>query len=159
MENNNIMKTILKYLTMFLISGTIYYIIECLFKGHASTKEMFILSGILTIFIQMINNLFSYETDFLLQGICGSLIITLSEAIGGYQWNLIEHKEIWDYSSLPLSFVGGQVNVFFSILAWIPLSMFGIVLLDYMEWKWFGYKKDTPPYYKIFGNFIFQFKK
>ena len=34
----------------------------------------------------------------------------------------------------------------------------GIPILDLIEWKVFKYKPETPPYYKVFGKKIFQFK-
>ena len=31
-----------------------------------------------------------------------------------------------------------------------------IPILDYVEWKVFGYKSDVKPYYKLFGKKIFE---
>lgn len=158
------LKIICKYLTMFTITGSIYYLIEYIWKrliikcNSELSWRMFALSGILCLIIGMLNNIFTYEADFLLQSLVGSLLITLSEGIAGYQWNTIEHLNIWDYSNLMFSFIAGNICVEFTILAWVPLSAITIVFMDYLDWKWFGYMSSTPPYYKIFGKKIFQFR-
>ena len=107
------MKRIIKYSTLFIVYGLIYFIIECLYKGKLSDWRMFVLAGFIGIMIGLINNLFDIKTDFILQCIIGMLITTLSEAIGGFYWNLQCGLHIWDYSSLPFSFIGGQINLFF----------------------------------------------
>ena len=145
------MKRIIKYFTLFITYGSIYFIIECLYKGKLSDWRMFVLAGFIGIMIGLINNLFEMNTDFLLQCIVGMLIATLSEAVGGYYWNIQCGLGIWDYSSLPFSFVGGQINLFFSFI-WLFLSGVVIVLDDYLRWKL--YHEEKPRYY-IHGKKIF----
>lgn len=118
---------------------------------------MAILGGFLGLFIGIINNAFSFETDLILQGIIGSLSITLSEAVFGYQWNIIENLKIWDYSSLMFSGVGGQVSLIFSLFVWIPLSVFCVLLDDFINY--YIMKIDPCPYYKINGKVFLQFKE
>lgn len=57
---------------------------------------------------------------------------------------------IWDYSSLPFSFIGGQINLFFSLI-WMFLSGIVIILDDILRWKL--YKEERPEYY-IHGKLI-----
>ena len=144
-------KRLAKYSTLFLTYGTIYFIIECIYKGKLSDWRMFVLAGFIGVVIGLINNLFEMNTDFVLQCIVGALIASLSEAIGGFYWNLQCGLRIWDYSALPFSFVGGQINLFFSI-AWMFLSGIVIVLDDFLRWKL--YNEEKPKYY-IHGNRIF----
>lgn len=118
---------------------------------------MAILGGFLGLFIGIINNAFSFETDLILQGIIGSLSITLSEAVFGYQWNIIENLKIWDYSSLMFSGVGGQVSLIFSLFVWIPLSVSCVLLDDFINY--YIMKIDPCPYYKIFGKVFLRFKE
>ena len=118
---------------------------------------MAILGGFLGLFIGIINNAFSFETDLILQGIIGSLSITLSEAVFGYQWNIIENLKIWDYSSLMFSGVGGQVSLIFSLFVWIPLSVFCVLLDDFINY--YIMKINPCPYYKIFGKVFLRFKE
>lgn len=133
-----------KYLTLFGTYGLIYFVIECIYKGKLSDWRMFVLAGFIGIVIGLINNLFDMNTDFILQCFVGMLIATLSEAIGGYYWNLECGLGIWDYTSLPLSFVGGQINLFFSLI-WMFLSGVVIVLDDFLRWKM--YHEEKPHYY------------
>ena len=107
------MRKLIKYSILFIIYGTIYFVIECIYKGKLTDWRMFILAGFIGIAIGLINNLFEMNTDFILQCFVGSMIATLSEAVGGYYWNIENNLGIWNYSSLPLSFVGGQINLFF----------------------------------------------
>lgn len=141
----NMWKSILKYLILFIIYGGIYFVIESIYKGYITDYRMFILGGVIGILIGLINNLFSFNTNFILQCWTGTMITLLSECIFGYQWNIIENLHLWDYSQLPCSFVGGQINLFFAIV-WMLLSAVGIVLDDYLRWKIFNEEK---PHYTI----------
>ena len=125
------MKRIIKYFTLFITYGSIYFIIECLYKGKLSDWRMFVLAGFIGIMIGLINNLFEMNTDFLLQCIVGMLIATLSEAVGGYYWNLQCGLGIWDYSNQPYNFMG-QICPMFSV-AWFFLSIPVIYLDDYLK--------------------------
>lgn len=87
---------------------------------------------------------------FVLQCFVGSMIATLSEAVGGYYWNIENNLGIWNYSSLPLSFVGGQINLFFSLI-WLLLSGICIILDDILRWKL--YEEENPKYY-IHGKLV-----
>lgn len=141
-------KLFTEYLLLFLIYATIYFIIETVWKHKLTDYRMFILGGILGIIIGLFNNLFTYETDLFLQGYTGMITVCLVEAICGYQWNIVKGLGIWDYSQLPFSFVGGQVNLFFAI-AWFFLSIICIFIDDFVWYKLFNHEK---PYYKLFGK-------
>lgn len=137
--------SISKNLFLFLTYGFIYFVIECLFKHSITDIRMFILGGLLGVWIGLINNIFSFNTSFILQCIIGSMSTTLAEAILGYQWNIVEGLNIWNYSNLPFSTCAGQVNLFFSF-TWLILSGICIILDDYLRYKLFNEEK---PYYKL----------
>lgn len=141
----NVIKIISKYTVLFLTFGLIYFVIESVYKGHITDPRMIIMAGVIGVLIGLVNNLFSFDTNFILQSLVGTLIAVLAEGICGYQCNIVEHLELWDYSNLPLSFIGGQINLFFAI-AWMLLSAICIVLDDYIRWKFFDEEK---PYYII----------
>lgn len=138
-----VLKIIIQYVFLFLFFGTVYFIIECVYKQSITDIRMFLLGGILGILIGLINNLFNWDTSFLLQCFVGMLMILLAEAITGYQWNIVEQLNIWDYSHLPFSAVQGQINLFFGI-AWFGLSGVCIILDDILRWKFFN--EDKPKY-------------
>lgn len=104
--------------------------------------------------IDGLNNLFTYDMDFLLQVLFCTLFITTGEYVVGILWN--QNYEIWDYRKMPFN-LDGQICLIFTLL-WALISAIAIPLLDLIEWKVFKYKPETPPYYKIFGNMCFQFK-
>lgn len=136
---------LIKELCLFLTFGSIYFIIESIFKGHITNYRMFIMAGIIGILIGSINNWFSFETNFYLQCFTGTLVALLSECICGYQWNIIEHLSLWNYSKLPMSFVGGQINLFFAF-AWFLLSAICIYVDDIIRWKFF---EEEEPHYNF----------
>ena len=59
--------------------------IQAICEGKITDIRMAILGGILGCLIGALNNVFTFDSDFLLQGIVGTLLITLSEAVLGYQ--------------------------------------------------------------------------
>lgn len=58
------MRKLIKYSILFIIYGTIYFVIECIYKGKLTDWRMFILAGFIGIAIGLINNLFEMNTDF-----------------------------------------------------------------------------------------------
>lgn len=147
-------KIFMKYFLLMCFGGVIYVSLELLFRQY-STIEMMYCAMFCALFIAIINNIFSYEMDFLLQCIICMLICTGFEWIFGILFNQDFH--IWDYRNMPLVSPDYQVCVPF-MLVWLLLAIICIPLLDYIEWKVFNYKPLTPPYYKIFNKKIFQFK-
>lgn len=146
---------VFEYLILFFIYGGIYFIIECIYKNKISDYRMFILGGTIGCLIGLVNNIFTFDTDILLQGLFGALVTTLLEAVLGYQWNVIEGLAIWNYKRIPFSAVEGQVNLIFFIL-WIFLSLFCVFTDDLINYYILKYK--PIPYYKLFGKTIFRFK-
>lgn len=130
-----------KYLFLFIAGGTIYGMIEMLSRGYTHWT-MGVLGGICFICLGLINELLSWKTPLVLQMLIGSTIITILEFITGCIVNLWLDWNIWDYSDLPYNLLG-QISLFSSI-GWIGLSLVGIVLDDYIRWKWFG--EDKPKY-------------
>ena len=138
------MKTIFKNLILFIIGGIIYILIEILYRGN-SHWTMGILGGGCFLLIGWINEFFSWELPLYLQGVVGAIIITILEFITGCIVNIGLGWQVWDYSALPLNLCG-QICLSFS-LAWIGLSMIGVVLDDTLRWLLF---KEEEPKYKIF---------
>ena len=146
---------LLKEIFIFLFCGGIYYIMEIIFKGteRGSHWSMFCLAGVAGIFfIDGFNNFFSYDMDYLLQILLCTVCITACEYYIGITLN--KDFIIWDYRNMPWN-LNGQICPTFS-LVWAGLSAISIPILDWIEWKIFKYKPETPPYYKVFGHKIFQ---
>ena len=143
-----IIKLFNKYCILFLTYGFIYFIIESIYKLKITSPYMFLVGGIVGVLIGLVNNLFDMSTDFLLQCGVGTLLVLLMECIVGYDLNIIKGMAIWDYSRVPMNFVGGQICIPFAV-AWFILSGICIVLDDYLRYWWFSEEK---PYYIIWNK-------
>ena len=131
-----------KYDFLFFVGATIYVIIEKLYRGY-SHWTMFLLGGICFIALGLINEVIPWDMPLLLQMLVGGVIITILEFITGCVVNLWLGWNVWDYSELPFN-LWGQISLFSSIV-WVGLSLVGIVLDDYIRWKFFGEEK---PHYR-----------
>ena len=117
---------------------------------------MFFLAGLSALFfIDGLNDIFSYDMDYLLQCIICATAITVGELIVGLSLN--GDYSIWDYRNVPFNYEG-QICLPFYFL-WMVLSAIFIPVLDYIEWKWFNYESENPPYYKMFGKVIYKFRR
>ena len=149
-----VLKVIAKLIFTYALCGGLYVMLELAWRGR-SDISMLLLSGFLGLFAMFFNNIFSYETDYIIQVLSVSIIATFFEGLFGNVYNM--DYAIWDYRNLPLSFWNDQINLIF-FLFWITIVAIIIPILDYIDWKLFDYKPDTPPYYKVFGKIIYQFK-
>ena len=131
-----------KYEFLFFVGATIYVIIENLYRGY-SHWTMFLLGGICFIALGLINEVIPWDMPLLLQMFIGCIIITVLELITGCVVNIWLGWNVWDYSELPFN-LWGQISLFSSIV-WVGLSLVGIVLDDYIRWKFFGEEK---PHYR-----------
>ena len=130
-----------KYEFLFFVGATIYVVIEKLYRGY-SHWTMFLLGGICFIALGLINEVVPWDMPLLLQMFIGGAIITALELITGCIVNIWLGWNVWDYSELPCNLLG-QISLFSSI-GWVGLSLVGIVLDDFIRWKWFG--EDKPHY-------------
>lgn len=137
MKINNIFKMI----ALLLIGGAVYFYIEILWRGY-SHISMFILGGICFVLLGLINEFLPWEMGLLWQSLIGAGIITCLELITGLIVNVYLELNVWDYSNLPLNFMG-QISVVYALL-WIPLSCAAIVLDDYI--RYFAFNEEKPHY-------------
>ena len=132
-----------KYFILGIIGGAIYVLLEMLWRGF-SHWTMFLLGAVCFILIGLVNEVFEWDTPLILQMFCGCAIITALEFITGCIVNLWLGWDVWDYSELPFN-LWGQISLFSSIV-WVGLSLVGIVLDDFIRWKFFDEEK---PRYKL----------
>ena len=137
------MMRLLKPLILALTGGITYVLIEILFRGY-SHISMFILGGVLFLEIGYINELFPWDMSLILQGIIGSAMITVSELVAGIILNIWLGLNVWDYSSMPLNFMG-QICLPFSI-AWFFVAIAAVILDDWLRYLLFG---EERPHYRI----------
>lgn len=134
----------MKYPVLFFIGGAAYYGVELLFRGY-SHPTMFALGGLCFLLCGMVNEHLSWEMPFVLQQAIGALLITALELAFGVVLNRILGLNIWDYSDLPLNFLG-QICLPFTA-AWFLLAAVAILLDDYLRhWLW----HEEMPHYRFF---------
>lgn len=139
------MKQLLKQTALAVCGGCLYLLLELLWRGR-SHWTMFFLGGICFSLIGLLNEIIPWKMPLLLQGGIGSAAIVLPlEFLTGCVVNLGLGWEVWDYSGLPLNFLG-QICLPFALL-WVPVAMAAVVLDDWLRWKWFG---ELFPEYTLF---------
>lgn len=128
---------IIKYLTLFFFGGTAYYAIELLWRGHSHPSMIacggtcFVLLYLLSFVGNSVKNSAVAPLLPTLRAALGALCITATELAFGVVLNLGLHLNIWDYSAMPLNFMG-QICLTFSLL-WFLLSLPIIKLCNVME--------------------------
>ena len=133
-----LLREIIKLSLLFLMGGMIYFAIEIAFKGD-SHVSMFIVGGMAFLLIGGINNYFDRDMPLAWQMLCSAVIITFLELISGLIVNVWLELGVWDYSNIPLNFMGQICPRFF--LIWYFLSLAGIYLDDFFRYRMFGEKK------------------
>jgi uncharacterized membrane protein len=137
------MKSIIKYPMLFLFGGSIYYLLEIIFRGY-SFPAMAVCGGLCFIICGVINER-SRCMPLVLQQLIAASGITVIEFISGSILNVWLGLNMWDYSNMPGN-VLGQICPQFMIL-WFFLSAVGIILDDVIRWRLFGEEK---PHYHLF---------
>lgn len=133
-----------KYLVLMATGGLLYVALELVWRGR-SHWTMFLLGGICFVALGLINELLSWEMVLWKQILIGAAIITVLEFLTGCIVNLWLGWNIWDYSGLPGNILG-QICPQYCLL-WLPVSLAGIVLDDWLRYWWWG---EERPRYKLF---------
>lgn len=132
-----------KYLILFDTGGLLYVLLELLWRGW-SHWSMFILGGICFIALGLINEVFPWDMPLWKQMLAGACIVTVLEFITGCIVNLWLGWDVWDYSKMPGNILGQVCPQFFVV--WIFVSLGGIVLDDWLRYRWFG---EGFPHYRL----------
>jgi len=132
---------LIKYLTLWLWGGAVYYCIELAWRGH-SHPSMFILGGICLLMIGALNNYLPWRLGFVWQVLIGTALVIVLELITGLIVNVWLDLGVWDYSNLAFN-LWGQVSLLFFFL-FMPVVAFGIWLDDFLRWKIYG--QERPRY-------------
>ena len=70
-----VLKVIAKLIFTYALCGGLYVMLELAWRGR-SDISMLLLSGFLGLFAMFFNNIFSYETDYIIQVLSVSIIAT-----------------------------------------------------------------------------------
>ena len=119
-------------ITLFkiLIGGSIYYVIEILFRGY-SHWSMFLLGGLCFYVCGLINSYLGHKVNIIEKMVLCMIAITILELITGVLVNGVMGWQIWDYSDMPLQ-IFGQICVPFMIL-WYLISFPALLLNNFVD--------------------------
>lgn len=132
------MKRYHKEIILGLIGGLLYMGIELMWRGY-SHWTMFVLGGLCFVCLGRINEVIPWNMPLWQQALIGTAIITGLEFITGCIVNLWLGWNVWDYSNVPFNILG-QICLPYMFL-WIPISLTGIVLDDYLRYCLFNEEK------------------
>ena len=116
--SDSIKKT-LTYASLILAGGSVYVLIEILFRGY-SHISMFAVGGLCLLLIDLADNTFG-ELGLIPKALIGGLIISATELVAGIILNLFMGLGVWDYSELRFNLLG-QICPQFSLI-WVVLSI------------------------------------
>ena len=137
------LKLICKYSFLFDAGGLLYVLMELVWRGW-SHWTMFILGGLCFIYLGLINEILSWNTPLWQQILIGTAGITALEFFTGYIVNLCLGWGVWDYSGMPGNILGQICPQY--MLLWIPISLTGIILDDWIRYRAFG---EQRPRYNV----------
>lgn len=118
-------------LALLAVGGCGYYALELACRGY-SHWSMAICGGICLNAIYHMNHKMRKKHILLRAGL-GALIITAVELVCGSLVNLVFRLNVWDYSHLPLNFLG-QICLPFSLL-WMGLCIPICAICSFVENK------------------------
>lgn len=130
-------------------TGTVYFFMEVLWKTLRGRPEtiswtMLVLALILAIPLERCGAEMPWHTPLWFQAVVCGVGITAAELIAGLILNVWLGLGIWDYSGLPLNFMGQICLPFFGI--WCLLSIPAIIMLDFLRYTVEG---GVRPHYYI----------
>ena len=132
-----------KYLVLAVTGGLIYVALELLWRGR-SHWTMFMLGGLCFVALGLINEVMPWDMPLWRQVLIGVAIVTVLEFLTGCVANVCLGWSVWDYSGLPGNILG-QICPQYCLL-WLPVSLVGILLDDWLRYWWFG---EERPHYRI----------
>ena len=133
-----------KYIALGITGGLLYVLIETVWRGY-SHWTMFALGGLCFLALGLINEVLSWDTPLWKQVLIGACLITGLEFLMGCIVNLWLDWDVWDYSAMSGNVLGQICPQYF--LLWLPVSLAGIVLDDWLRFWWWG---EERPRYKLF---------
>ena len=108
-----------KAFTLLVIGGSIYVLLELLFRGY-SHFTMFLLGGVMFLLIGGINNWLPWSMGIVWQCLLGMLVITAAEFVAGC-----------------------ILNLWLGLGIWFFLSGVAVILDDWLRYWLFGEKRPT----------------
>lgn len=115
------MNAYLMYSIVFLLGGNAYCLIELIYRSRTHYSMFFCAGFALLILFAIYKE--NKNVSPLLFALAAAVVITLLEFIFGIVFNLMLDMKVWDYSNVPMNFMG-QICLPFSLI-WFA---FGLVI-------------------------------
>ena len=119
--------------------GGLYILIELLWRGR-SHISMFLLGGLCFWLIGRLDR--NHPAPVPVQAFLGAAMVTALELVTGLVVNRWLGLNVWDYSNLPMNFLGQICLPYF--LLWVPLCTAAVFAEDGLRWLLFH--TPLPPY-------------
>lgn len=103
----------MKYIAIFFLGALGYSSLEVLWRGYTHWT-MSLCGGFCFLIIYLLNIHLASESIFY-RCLAGALVITSTELIAGITFNIILGWNVWDYSRVPLNFMG-QICLPYTVL-------------------------------------------
>lgn len=112
-------------ITVFLLGGTAYGLMEILFRGH--THWTMVLTGGACILTMFLMQDWLMNMPLVLAAAAGAMIVTIYEFCVGMIVNVRLGWQVWDYSAIPGNIMGQICPVFTA--AWFVLCLIFLGLI------------------------------
>ncbi len=103
----------MRYVAIFLLGALGYSSLEVMWRGYTHWT-MSLCGGFCFLLIYFLNINLAHESIFF-RCLAGALVITATELVAGVTINIVLGWNVWDYSSVPLNFIG-QICLPYSVL-------------------------------------------
>lgn len=132
-------KLFCRFIILWFVMGICYALIEILFRGFTFLQMIWI-GGLCGVLVGLLNEFSAFKTSRIWQqSLIGTGITLVIEFVSGYICNIRLREHLWDYSRVPLNFMG-QICLRTAI-AWFFLMPLAIYVDDWLRWKLFNQKK------------------
>ncbi len=93
-----------KYLALFALGALTYFLMEILYRGYSHWSMALVAGGCILTFFLLED--FFFGRKALVSALYGAILITCYELAAGLLVNVVFKWQVWDYSDMPLNFLG-----------------------------------------------------
>ena len=134
---------LLWHIFRWFCGGVVFCALQLLLTGNCHWTDLAVFS-LLCIPLDAVNERMPWTFPLWLQAVLGGIVLIVSQLTAGLVFNVWLGLGLWDYTSLFGNFLG-QICPQYMIL-WLPVSLAGIVLDDWIRYRAFG---EERPHYRL----------